>query len=306
MTPRVPKFLLLLALAAVASIPIASCRFDRIILSKPDTVVVTRVDSIGIPHTDTLIMTRVDTIKTNPRIDTVVLHKVDTVFRTRVDTVITTRIDTVFKQLPGRVDTLYVTRIDTVYQPLPPRVDTLYITHTDTVYKQLPPRVDTVTVVRVDTVTKLKTDTLYLTLVRVDTLWRHDTSYVPIYRTDTLWRYDTTYKTTVDTLYLPGRIVHDTTWVYLQQHPTNPLGGGDPRAGLAWIDDIYWQSLVFWHGNFMGTVVGNLGTGGRGSTYDAFIYVPPGGQMLWRGTFNTKMEAIQALVPIVITIPSGP
>lgn len=143
------------------------------------------------------------------------------------------------------------------------------------------------------------------TLVRIDTLVSppvHDTTFV--LHVDTLTRlvHDTTIVQRTDTLFLPGAIVHDTTWVYVQQQPTNPVGGGDPRAGLAWIDlpGGFGYALVFWHGNFVGVTDRN--DLGAGESWDAWLYTPPGGAMRWRGRFATKLEAIQALVPISITI----
>jgi hypothetical protein len=201
-----------------------------------------------------------DTVFVN-HTDTAKVVKVDTLYRPRVDTVITTRVDTV---TTTRTDTLYRFRVDTVI-----RVDTL---HT-------PPRVDTLLTVRVDTVHDLRVDTVHT--VRVDTVIQQR----------------------VDTVIIAGVVlppVHDTTWVYVQQNPTNPVGGGDRNAGLAWIETAFGQALVFWHGNFVGVVTENPSS--SGSTWTANIYVEGGGAMPWRGTFATRLEAIQALVPITITI----
>jgi hypothetical protein len=225
-----------------------------------------------------------------------------------------------------RYDRLVLAPADTVYVT---KVDSVHVAHTDTL---LIAHVDTITRARTDTLYRLRVDTLYRlhvdTLVRVDTLVSppvHDTTLirrtdtVTVTRVDTLTRlvHDTTIVQRTDTLFLPSAVVHDSSWVYVQQNPTNPLGGGDPKAGVAWIDTPtmlpagFAFALVFWHGNFVGIVsqvtpVDPTSPTGHSEYWEAWPYLAGGGTMPYRGRYPTKLEAIQALMPIVLTLPAAP
>jgi hypothetical protein len=226
-------------------------------------------------------LTKVDPARTGGRAALFLLLLIPALIGCRVDRIVlappdtVTVHDTVKVPLPPHTDTLIVTRVDTLVR-----------SHTDTLYRL---RVDTVVTVRVDTVASPPV---------------HDTTIAVVVRVDTLTRlvHDTTYLTRTDTLYLPSVVVHDSTWVYVQQGPTNPVGGGDPKAGLAWVQiyTTYW--LVFWHGNFVGVVYRSYDQG----CY-AYLYTKLGGNMPLRGIYPTMEEAAQALIPFVLVLhPSSP
>jgi hypothetical protein len=192
--------------------------------------------------------------------------------------------------------------------------------HTDIVYLKpdtvhdtvvvVKPHTDTMIVTRVDTVLQTKTDTVLK--LRVDTVVTERPVPVPgpvQYDTTFIQRWDTVTVTvtvyvpvpTTDTLYLPSTVVHDTTWVYTQTDPTNPLAGGDPKSGIMALMIYEGYAIVFWHGHFVG-VVRSSGYG-EGLRWWAWLSASPGQMVMPRTNdvgYATLEEALKALTPIVI------
>jgi len=224
---------------------------------------------------------RVDTVRV---VDTTLLSKTDTLVIQ--DTLV--KVDTTV-----RVDT--AVRYDTVTTTV--TVTTLDTTVTyDTIVVTPPPVIDTL--VRVDTT------------VRLDTVLRIDT----VTRIDTVHAVDTVTTVRADTVLLPGAVVHDTvhdsTWVYVQNNPSNPLWGGDTTAGLAYFSGGNNMTIVFWHGFFVGVIAPNLDAQRDSLPYTDYIYENDQGagysQMAFRGDFPTFVTALYALVPFTITVQVPP
>lgn len=176
---------------------------------------------------------------------------------------------------------------------------TKYITvpefYVDTVEVATKPHTDTVVVTRADTIHSTRVDTVIVT--RIDSVQsppvvRRDTTIIQVPYVVVVTR--------VDTLFLPSAVVHDSTWVYVQTNPTNPLAGGDPNADVAYVAVSDSLAMVFWHGHFTG-VVRALADG----KWRANWYTQGSIEMLWRGDFPTKQDAVLALVPWIVnaTVP---
>lgn len=143
---------------------------------------------------------------------------------------------------------------------------------------------------RVDTVTVTRTvrDTVIVT--KYDTLpGRIDSVIItrPVYDTVTVVRVDTVTKA----------IGTDTVWTYVQANPTNPLGGGDFKQGIAWFNAYDAYKAVFWQGNFVGLVAAN-----NDSTWRVYLHISNQMEMPSQGDYPTLQAALQRLVPIQIKL----